>query len=103
MESGHDLPRLSDGVKTVRHLPAQHCNLLDGNAQRNNLALGGDGIAALVNVDGGVHLPGCRHPQIQHRFRLFGDVVAYQGDDAVETQNLVEFPERFGDIAWTAS
>lgn len=103
MESSHDLPRLSDRLKTVHHLPTQHRNLLDGNAQRGNLALSGAGFAALVDVDGGVHLPGRRDPQVQHRLRLFGDVAAFQGDDAVETQNLVEVPERFGDVAWTAS
>jgi hypothetical protein len=31
-------------------------------ALRANLTLGGDGVAVLVDVDGGVHLPGCRHP-----------------------------------------
>ncbi|MBB1586812.1 MAG: hypothetical protein HG423_008480 [Propionibacterium sp.] len=62
-------------------------------ALRADLTLGGDGVTVLVDVDGGVHLPGCRHPQVQHRLRPLGDIAAGQGNNAVQTQELVEVPE----------
>lgn len=45
-------------LQAICHPLPKRCNLLDGDAQRGNLALGGTGIAALGDVDGSVHLPG---------------------------------------------
>nr|WP_260425123.1 hypothetical protein [Arachnia propionica] len=64
------------------------------------LALGGDGVAVLVDVDGGVHLAGGGDPQVQHGFRAVGDVALGYRGDAVQTEEQLEVAQGTASSAW---